>query len=86
MKPLRVLTLEDLPALLKTLSPARCELLKALRQAGPVSIYELSKRLGRNYKNVHTDVVQLTALGVLERSDAGRVGVPWDLLRAELGL
>jgi hypothetical protein len=50
---------------------ARCELLKTLREAGPVSIYELSKRLGRNYKNVHTDVL---------------VSVPWDLLRAELGL
>ena len=86
MKPLRVLTLEDLPALLKALSPARCELLKALRGAGPISIYELSKRLGRNYKNVHTDVVQLNALGVIERSADGLVSVPWDLLRAEFGL
>jgi len=84
VKPLRVLTLEDLPALLKTLSPARCELLKALREAGPVSIYELSKRLGRNYKNVHTDVAQLVALGVLERAESGLVSVPWDTVRAEL--
>ena len=84
MKPLRVLTLEDLSALLKTLSPARCELLKTLREAGPVSIYELSKRLGRNYKNVHTDVAQLVALGVLERAESGLVSVPWDTVRAEL--
>ncbi|MGH8741618.1 MAG: hypothetical protein ACREUN_11935 [Burkholderiales bacterium] len=85
VRPLRVLTLEDLPALLKSLSPARMELLRALRDAGPVSIYELAKRLARNYKNVHTDVTQLVALGVVERSDAGLVSVPWDLLRAELG-
>jgi predicted transcriptional regulator len=85
MKPLRVLTLADLPALLKTLSPARCELLKALREAGAVSIYELSKRLNRNYKNVHTDVAQLAALGVIERAESGLVSVPWDVLRAELG-
>jgi predicted transcriptional regulator len=84
MKPLRVLTLEDLPALLKTLSPARCQLLKSLRGAGPVTIYELAKRLGRDYKNVHTDVAQLVSLGVIERGTEGTVSVPWDLLRAEL--
>ena len=84
MKPLRVLTLEDMPALLRSLSPARMQLVQALRDAGPISIYELSKRLGRNYKNVHTDVTQLVALAVIERDGDGRVGVPWDLLRAEL--
>ena len=84
MQPLRVLTLDDLPALLKTLSPARCGLVEVLRKAGPLSIYELSKRLERNYKNVHTDVTQLVALGVIERDGEGLVSVPWDLLRAEL--
>ena len=85
-KPLRVLTLEDLPALLKTLSPARCQLLKSLREAGPVTIYELSKRLARDYKNVHTDVAQFAAIGVIERDENGLVSVPWDLLRVEFGL
>src|SRR5687767_8263712 len=84
MKPLRVLTLEDLPGLLKALSPARVVLVDSLRKAGPASIYELSKRLQRNYKNVHTDVTQLVVLGVIERDADGRVSVPWDLLRAEL--
>lgn len=84
MKPLRVLTLGDLPSLLKALSPARCQLVASLRDAGALSIYELSKRLERNYKNVHTDVTQLVTLGVIERGDDGLVSVPWDLLRAEL--
>jgi predicted transcriptional regulator len=86
LRPLRVLTLRNLPALLKSLTPARMELLRVLRDAGALSIYELSKRLARNYKNVHTDVTQLAALGLVERSDAGLVSVPWDLLRAELAL
>jgi predicted transcriptional regulator len=86
LRPLRVLTLEDLPALLKTLSPARCQLLEALRASGGVSIYELARRLGRDYKNVHTDVTQLAALGLIERGAHNRVTVPWDLLRAELVL
>ena len=79
-----MLTVDGLPALLRTLSPARCQLVEALRKAGPLSIYELSKRLGRNYKNVHTDVSQLSEVGVIERDAQGLVSVPWDLLRAEL--
>src|SRR5688572_30400947 len=75
IKPLRVVTLEDMPALLRSLSPARMQLVQALRDAGPISIYELSKRLARNYKNVHTDVTQLVVLGVIERDEAGLVSV-----------
>jgi hypothetical protein len=30
-------------------------------------------------------VARLVEVGVLERDRDGRVGVPWDLLRAELG-
>ena len=86
MAPLRVLTLKDLPVLLRTLSPARWQLLERLGKHGPVSIYELAKRLERDYKNVHTDVTQLARLGVIERDRDGRVAVAWDLLRAELRL
>lgn len=85
-KALHLLTLENLPLLLKTLSPARFELLRTLREAGPVSIYQLAKRLGRDYKNVHTDVTQLAVLGLVERGEDNRITVPWDLLRAELVL
>jgi predicted transcriptional regulator len=83
VKTLNVLTLADLPQLVKTLSPARWVLLEELRRAGPLSIYELAKRLRRNYKNVHTDVTQLAALGVIERAGDNRVLVPWEVLRAE---
>jgi predicted transcriptional regulator len=80
---LHVLTLPDLPRLLKTLSPARWALLEELSRSGPLSIYQLARRLARNYKNVHTDVTQLATLGVIERTSDNRVLVPWDLLRAE---
>ena len=85
VRPLEVLSLPDLPALTKTLSPARWQLLQRLR-ARPVSIYELARLLGRNYKNVHTDVTQLAAIRLVERRGDGRISVPWDLLRAELKL
>jgi predicted transcriptional regulator len=86
IKRLEVLSFPDLPLLLKTLSPARWALLERLRADGPVSIYELAKRLARDYKNVHTDVTQLAAIGLIERRADGRIAVPWDLLRAELRL
>ena len=86
VRTLCVLTLPTLAQLVKTLSPARWALLGALRTAGPLSIYELAKRLRRNYKNVHTDVTQLAALGVIARGSDNRVLVPWEVLRAEFAL
>ena len=82
--PLRVLTLRDLPLLLRTLTPARWALVERLKKEGPLSVYQLAKRLERDYKNVHTDVAQLARLGIVERQGEG-VAVPWELLRAELG-
>ena len=79
---LEVLSLEDLPLLLATLTPARWSLLDRLRADGPLSIYQLAKRLGRDYKNVHTDVTALASIGLIER-DGGKVSVPWDIVRAE---
>jgi predicted transcriptional regulator len=80
---LSVLSLEDLPLLLRTLTPARWELLDRLREAGPLSIYELAKRLQRDYKNVHTDVTALAGIGLVERDPEGGIAVTWDVVRAE---
>ena len=82
--PLRVLSLEDLPALARTLTPARWALLENLREKGACSIYELASRLGRNYKNVHTDVSALLKINLLERTKENRVSVAWDVVRAEM--
>jgi predicted transcriptional regulator len=81
--PLHVLSMLDLPLLLRTLTPARWALLERLREAGPLTIYELAKRLERDYKNVHTDVTALAKLGLIARSEDGRVSVPWDVVRGE---
>jgi predicted transcriptional regulator len=82
-KPLRVLSAHDLPLLLKTLTPARWALLDRLRADGPLSIYQLAKRLGRDYKNVHTDVAALAKIDLIEKGETGQVSVPWDAVRAE---
>jgi predicted transcriptional regulator len=80
---LRVLSVQDLPLLLRTLTPARWDLLDRLRDAGPLSIYQLAKQLGRDYKNVHTDVAALARIALIERRADGGVSVAWDVIRAE---
>ncbi len=80
---LNVLSMADLPLLLRTLTPARWQLLDRLRETGPASIYQLAKVLERDYKNVHTDVAALTRIGLIDKRGDSRVAVAWDVIRAE---
>jgi predicted transcriptional regulator len=84
MRTLNVLSVSSLPELMRAITPARWALLENLRDHGACSIYELAKRLGRDYKNVHTDVAELSRLGVVEKDPQGKTGVAWDAIRAEL--
>jgi hypothetical protein len=53
---------------------------------GSLNVRQLAEGLGRNYKNVHTDVRDLVELGLLEKSDQGRLTAPFDeiVIHAEL--
>jgi predicted transcriptional regulator len=84
--PLQVLSFPDLPGLLKALSPARWEMLQRLRAEGPLSVFALARRLGRDYKNVHTDVTRFVEMGLVAKGDDGRVAVQWEAVRMELKL
>ncbi len=75
---------ENLEVLLKTLTPGRWVLLKKLHANGPMSIRALSKDLGRDYKNVYTDVRCLENIGLIERTKNDRIKVPWDIVEARL--
>jgi predicted transcriptional regulator len=85
-RPFRILSFADLPLLLKTLTPARWGLLERLAAEGPISVYQLARRLERDYKNVHTDVAALVALGLIHKKQRSEVAVTWDAVRAELRL
>ena len=80
------LSFESLPTLLKNLTPARWELLKRLKAAGPLTIFALAKLLERDYKNVHTDVARLIHLNLIEKKQDGQISVSWEAVRAELKL
>ena len=77
---------ENLELLLKTLTPGRWTLLKKLHTNGPASIRALANNLGRDYKNVHTDVRRLEKIGLIERTKDDRIMVPWDMGEARLML
>jgi predicted transcriptional regulator len=68
------------------LSPKRMELLRHVAQSPGLSIRGLAQALGRDYKNVHTDVSDLEARHLLERDDDGLVTAPYDelVIRAPL--
>jgi len=46
----------------------------------------LSKQLGRDYKNVHTDAIALENVGLIQRSEEGLLVVPWDVIDAHVRL
>jgi len=68
----------------QVLTAKRWELLKALCGAGPVSIREAARRVGRDVKAVHGDVTALLSAGVLSRADGGGIEFPFDAVKVEL--
>ena len=65
------------------LTEKRWGLLKALCGAGPVSIREAARRVGRDVKAVHGDVTALLNAGVLNRTDDGRIVFPFEAVKVE---
>ena len=77
---------ESARALFSDLTPARIDLLDTLRSMGPSSMYALAKKANRNYSNIHTDVLRLLELGLIDRSNDGLVFVPFDAIEIRFPL
>jgi predicted transcriptional regulator len=67
----------------KVLSAKRWELLKALCGAGPLSIREAARRVGRDVKAVHGDVTALLSAGLLDRAEGGGIVFPYEAVKVE---
>ena len=80
------LSFESARTLFSELTPARIDLLEALRQCGPCSVYALAKTTGRNYSNVHTDVNKLEEHGLVKRTPDDTVFVPFESVEIHLAL
>jgi predicted transcriptional regulator len=70
----------------KVLTAKRWELLKALCGAGPVSVREAARRVGRDVKAVHADVTALRMAGVLDRTESGQIEFPYEAIKVEFML
>ena len=67
----------------KVLTTKRWDLLKALCGAGPISIREAARRVGRDVKAVHADVTALLQAGVLDRTPEGLIEFPYNAVKVE---
>ena len=67
----------------RVLTAKRWELLKALCGAGPVSIREAARRVGRDVKAVHGDITALLNAGLLSRAEGGGVVFPFEAVKVE---
>lgn len=67
----------------KVLTARRWQLLKTMCGAGPLSIREMARRVGRDVKAVHGDITALLNAGVLDRVEDGRIIFPFDAVKVE---
>lgn len=83
---------ENVEAFRKVLTDKRLELLHTIRVKHPFSIYELSKMLGRDEKNVTGDLNYLKEVGLVElkKSKEGRertiLSVPYEKIHLEISI
>ncbi len=77
----------DSPVLLfKVLSGNRWDLLKVMTGAGPISIRETARRLGRDVKAVHGDIHVLLNAGILQKTEKGQIEFPFDAVHVDFML
>jgi predicted transcriptional regulator len=70
----------------RVLTAKRLELLKTMCGAGPLSMRETARRVGRDVKAVHGDLTALLNAGVIDRTDDGRVMFPYEAVKVEFVL
>ena len=75
------------PALLfKVLTSKRWDLLNMMTGAGPMTIREAARRLGRDVKAVHGDVHALLNAGILDKTENGLIELPFEAVRVDFTL
>lgn len=67
----------------KVLAPNRMALVQTLTGAGPVSLREAARRVGRDVRAVHSDVHMLLQAGVLRKDEQGRIEFPYSAVHVD---
>ena len=79
-------TFSSAEQLFRAISPKRWELIERLQKLGETSVRGLARELERDVKRVHEDVQGLIELGLIERTDSGRIHVPFDRIHIDCDL
>ena len=77
------ISFESVSDLWRVLAPKRMEIVCVMTGAGPLTIREVARRVGRDFKGGHSDVTLLLGAGILERTESGLVEFPYDRVRVE---
>ena len=78
------LNFETPEAFFGRLTARRWALVHTLQGAGPLSVRELARRVGRDVKRVHEDVNILSELGLLERTERDGVLCPFSDIHVDM--
>ena len=81
-----VFEFESPAALFRLLTPKRWELLVTLQDAGTCGVRELSRLLGRDVRRVHDDLSALQDASLVEKTDDGKLIVPFAEINADFVL
>lgn len=68
----------SLRELFSAITEKRLELVRFVAEHETLNTRQLAQALGRDYKNIHTDVRDLLELGLLEKDSRGRLSAPYD--------
>jgi predicted transcriptional regulator len=81
-----VFEFESPAALFHLLTPKRWELLETLQTEGPCGVRELARLLERDARRVHDDLSALWEVGLVDKTDEGKLIVPFGEIRADFVL
>lgn len=68
----------SLRELFSAITEKRLELIRFVAEHEQLNTRQLAQELGRDYKNVYTDVTDLVEFGLLEKDEQGRLTAPYD--------
>jgi predicted transcriptional regulator len=77
---------ESPAAMFRLLTPKRWELLETLQTKGPCGVRELARLLERDVRRVHDDLSVLLEADLVEKTEEGKLIVPFGEIHADFVL
>ncbi len=69
----------------RVLAPKRLDIIRAMAGQGVLAYREVARRVGRDFKGVHTDITALVKAGVIDREKDGVV-FPYETIHFEFDI